>query len=110
MHPSIIMHDVAIAGDLDSAGDLLIHGTVTGDIRSRSVTIGEAARIEGSLTAETVDIRGSVYGPVTAVKVTIAATAKVIGSITHNTISIEPGAQLDGLRPWLPPNKVRKEA
>ena len=42
--PSIISADLKITGNLASAGDLQIDGTVEGDITSRQVTIGQGAR------------------------------------------------------------------
>jgi cytoskeletal protein CcmA (bactofilin family) len=32
--------------------------------------------------------------------VSVARTARVIGHITHRELSIEPGAFLEGRRPW----------
>lgn len=93
---SIISADLKIVGDLHCEGDLQIDGTVEGDINSCTLTVGEGAHIEGSITAETVRIWGFASGQVNAASVTIAKTAKVTGDIAYQTLAIEEGAVLDG--------------
>jgi hypothetical protein len=69
-----------------------------------SVTVGESGFVAGTIFAEFVRIAGRVEGPIEAMAVTVAATAHIVGHITHNTLTIEPGATLEGRRPWRPPN------
>ena len=99
---SIISADMTVVGKLQSAGDIRVNGTVEGDIISRTVSVGEGARIEGSIYAESVHISGQVSGRVEATSVTIARSAHVVCNITHHTLSIEPGAVVEGRRPWRP--------
>jgi cytoskeletal protein CcmA (bactofilin family) len=94
--PSIISSDLKVIGNLESAGDIQIDGTVEGDIHSRNVTISEGAHIEGAIFAETANLSGSVKGQVKAPTVKIAKTAKVVGDIIHDSLSIEAGAFLEG--------------
>jgi cytoskeletal protein CcmA (bactofilin family) len=94
--PSLISTDLKVVGNLESAGDLQIDGNVKGDIKSRSVTVGEQAQIKGSITAETVRICGTIDGQVKGNSVTIAKTAKAKGDIVHQTLSIEAGATIEG--------------
>lgn len=94
--PSIISADLKVAGNLVSTGDLQVEGTVEGDIESRTVTIGEAAQVRGSVTAETVRICGSVTGQVKGTSVTLAKTAKVVGDVLHQSLAVEQGAFIDG--------------
>ncbi|MCH7944264.1 MAG: polymer-forming cytoskeletal protein, partial [Proteobacteria bacterium] len=49
--PSIISADMKVVGNLQSGGDVQIEGSVEGDIKSRTVTIGEKAQINGSVIA-----------------------------------------------------------
>ena len=60
--PSIISNDLVVHGNLVAGGDIQIDGTVEGDIRSSSVTIGEQAHIAGEVVAEDIVIRGRVMG------------------------------------------------
>lgn len=97
---SVIGDAAVIVGDLTSEGEIEVQGTVEGNIRSRRVKIGEGGQVLGGIVAEAVDIYGSVEGPVVATLVSVARTARVIGHITHRELSIEPGAYLEGRRPW----------
>ncbi len=94
--PSIISADMKVVGDLHSGGDIQIDGTVEGDIKSRTLTVGESAHIIGSITAETVNVCGQVTGQVSAASVRIARTANVQGDINYRTLAIEEEAVLDG--------------
>ena len=97
---SVIGDAATIVGDLTSEGEIEVQGTVEGNIRSRRVKVGEGGQVHGEIVAEAVDIRGLVEGPVVAAIVAVARTARVIGHITHRELSIEPGAYLEGRRPW----------
>ena len=97
---SVIGDAAVIVGDLTSEGEIEVQGTVEGNIRCRSVIVGEGGEVRGEIVAEAVDIRGSVEGPVVAASVTVARTARIIGHITHRELTIEPGAYLEGRRPW----------
>lgn len=97
---SVIGDAAVIVGDLTSEGEIEVQGTVEGNIRSRRVKIGEGGQVHGEIVAEAVDIFGLVEGPVVATMVSVARTARVIGHITHRELSIEPGAYLEGRRPW----------
>jgi cytoskeletal protein CcmA (bactofilin family) len=93
---SVISTEVKIVGNLTSTGDLRIDGTVEGDITSRVLTIGEGAKIDGSITAETVRISGTVGGHIRAGTVAIARTARVTGDVTYRTLSVEEGGAVEG--------------
>lgn len=93
---SVISPDLKITGNLESAGEIHVKGTVEGDIRSRSVTVGEGAKVTGAIIADTVHVSGALNGQVEAPNVTIARGAKVQGDIVHQTLSIEAGAEIEG--------------
>lgn len=94
--PSIISADMKVVGDLQSGGDVQIEGSVEGDIKSRTVTIGENAQINGSVNADTASILGRINGKINAATVRIAKSANVQGDINYQTLSIEEGAVIDG--------------
>ena len=50
--PSVISADLKLIGNVHSAGDVQVDGTIEGDINSRSLTVGAGARIDGSITAD----------------------------------------------------------
>jgi cytoskeletal protein CcmA (bactofilin family) len=94
--PSVINADLRIIGDLESAGDIQVDGTVEGDIRSRTVTVSPGANIKGSIQAETINISGTVNGQVEAPTINISKTANMTGDVIHQILSIEAGAQFGG--------------
>ncbi len=105
--PSIISADLKVIGDLHCAGDIQIEGTVEGDIKSQTVTVGEGALVSGSVYGQTVRVSGNVKGQIEAQSVTLAKTAKVTGDVVHETLSIEAGAQLEGMCRRLQPDSKK---
>jgi cytoskeletal protein CcmA (bactofilin family) len=95
--PSIISADLTITGNLHSDGDIQIDGQVDGDVLSRSLTIGQGAKVKGTVRADEVKIAGNLKGEVHAARVSITSTAKVTGDVLHKSLSIESGAYIDGL-------------
>ena len=94
--PSIISPDLKIVGDLKCTGDIQIDGTIEGSIKGGLIIIGEQAKVEGSIVAETVRIFGTVNGRVRAKTVHLDKTGKVIGDIAHEILTIEAGAYFEG--------------
>lgn len=94
--PSIISRDLSIVGDLLSDGEIQIDGKVNGDIRTRTLIIGETARVKGEIVAETCHVLGRIDGQIKAKVVKLADSAHVVGDILHEDLSIETGAFLEG--------------
>ncbi len=94
--PSIISSDLTIVGDLKSDGDLQIDGTIEGDINSCQLTVGEQAKVEGCIVADTVRVSGTVMGQIKAQTVHLDRNAKVTGDVIHATLTMEAGALLEG--------------
>lgn len=93
---SVISAGLRIVGNLESDGDVVIAGTVEGDITSRGLTVSEGATVKGAITAEMVTILGVVEGEVRARSVGIAKTGEMSGDIEYATLAIEDGAILEG--------------
>lgn len=93
---SVISAGLRIVGNLESDGDVVIAGTVEGDISSRGLTVSEGATVKGAITAEMVTILGVVEGEVRARSVGIAKTGEMSGDIEYATLAIEDGAILEG--------------
>ena len=94
--PSIISADLRIVGDLNSAGEIHVDGCVDGDIKSKTLMVGESAVIKGEIIADTVSVHGTINGQINAQTVNLAKTAHVAGDILHRNLSIETGAFLEG--------------
>ena len=94
--PSIISSDLVVHGNLTATGDIQVDGTVEGDIRSQSLTIGEKASINGEVVAEDIVIRGRVIGTIRGRRVQLASTCHVEGDILHEALAVETGAFFEG--------------
>jgi cytoskeletal protein CcmA (bactofilin family) len=94
--PSIISAGLKVIGNMESEGDIVITGTVEGDIKSRGLTVSEGAKVEGSIEVDTVHILGTVNGKVSARAVHIATSGEMTGDVQYETLAVEEGALLEG--------------
>ena len=94
--PTIISKDLRIVGNLRSDGEIQIDGAIEGDIRSKTLLIGESAHVKGEIVADAVVIHGTVDGQIESRSVKLARTAHVVGNILHGDLAIETGAFLEG--------------
>ena len=96
--PSLIAQHTRLMGDIDTAGPLLVDGTVQGNGRvGGEVAISSGARWDGAVYAERAVIAGTVVGTVTVVdKLEIGASAKLRGRVSAKRIAIALGAQVEG--------------
>ncbi|WP_456389230.1 bactofilin family protein [Profundibacter sp.] len=93
---SVLSSDLHIKGNLKTSGDILVEGSVDGDIRAHLLTVGEGATIKGEVVADDVVVNGRVVGRVRGLKVRLTSSARVEGDIVHKTIAIESGAHFEG--------------
>ena len=93
---SLISQDLTVEGAIIGEGELHLDGVIRGDVRVGRLTLGDTGHIEGSVQAETVDIRGRIIGTITAKQVRLFGTAYVDGDITHEQLSIDVGAYFQG--------------
>ena len=94
--PSLVSRDLKIIGNLKSDGEIQIDGSVEGDIRCKTLLIGESAHIKGEIIAETVVVHGTLNGQIQSRSVTLASSSHLVGDILHENLSIETGAFLEG--------------
>ncbi|MCZ7594287.1 MAG: polymer-forming cytoskeletal protein [Hyphomicrobium sp.] len=93
---SIVDECLAMKGDLESAGDILVKGKVLGNIKCKVLIIDTDALVEGGVEAEEVIIRGNSKGTINAGRVRLEKTATVDSEICHQTFSAEEGARIKG--------------
>lgn len=94
--PSIISSDVVIKGNVSTSGEIQLDGTIEGDVKSNSLTIGENGTVKGKVDADDVIVKGTVKGSIIGRNVRLEKTAKLTGDICHQTLSIEAGAFIEG--------------
>lgn len=94
--PSIVSPEMTVTGNLSSNGDVQVDGTVDGDVRAETLTIGEDGVINGTVRAGTLRVLGRIDGEIQAGDVTILASAHVCGDVVHESLAIEAGARIEG--------------
>lgn len=109
--PSIISASLKVTGDLESDAEIRLDGRVEGNVRGKVVTIGEGAKITGSIYGETVNVAGMIVGKIEARTVVVGKTAHITGEIIHKSLQIEAGAFVDGhCRPEFGKNDTKSES
>jgi cytoskeletal protein CcmA (bactofilin family) len=109
--PSIVSAGLQVTGNMTSDGDIQIEGTITGDVKSRTITVGTDGLVQGQLIAENVQVSGGVEGKIRAKTVVLVAGAKVIGDIVHDVLTVEPGAHVEGaLKRYSKPEAIEPKA
>lgn len=94
---SVISSDLIITGSVDAEGSITVEGKIHGDVNCKSVLVQESGIVEGSVTAEDINIFGTVDGTITGKKVSIRATSKVEADIHHELIELEMGTEFSGV-------------
>ncbi len=91
---NVLNSDVEVIGSLRFSDDLLIDGTVEGDISSEGVlSVGQNAIIRAEINTKSVIIHGKVIGNVTVTdRVELKSTAELVGDIQAASLAIEAGA------------------
>ena len=102
---NVLNYDVSVVGTLRFTDDLLVDGSVEGEITSDGVlTVGANASIQAgeknkvAVRTQSAIIHGKVVGDIVVTdRVVLAATAEVVGDVTAAKISIEEGAVFVGM-------------
>jgi cytoskeletal protein CcmA (bactofilin family) len=94
-----IGESVSIVGDVTGKEDLVINGSIEGDInlRENDIVIGAKGRINANVAAENITVKGEVKGELRAsVQVTIKPSGKVVGDIRAPRVILDDGCQFKG--------------
>lgn len=93
----MIGEGVRLNGKIEAPGCVHAHGVVDGEVVASEVHVGQSGRIEGSISAQNVDVFGYVGDSVSASKsVSVRSGATVVSNIKYQTIEIESGARIEG--------------
>ena len=87
-----------IKGDIESAGDIRIDGTLKGNLRTKGkVVIGTTGLIKGEVYCRNSDVEGEVDGKINVQELlSLKATSIIHGDISAKRLAIEPGAKFTG--------------
>jgi len=94
--PSVVGAGVTVTGNLASAGEVEIEGEVQGDIRCKSILIGDKARVIGEVAAEDVVVLGRVDGAIRGEFVMLKTGSRVDADLYYTSLVVHQGAIFDG--------------
>ena len=84
-------------GSIETEGNLVIDGSVTGTIKCGSLEIMQDGNVDADIEGGRVNVAGNFVGEmVCRGRLTFFRTGKVKGDISYGTLSIESGGLLDG--------------
>ncbi len=93
---SFISADTTVTGDIESAGDISVEGSVEGNVTCRTLSLRERPTITGDVHADAVHVCGRFRGALHAKKVVLTKTARMTGDIYYETLEIKEGAEYEG--------------
>ncbi|TSC76532.1 MAG: hypothetical protein G01um101431_665 [Parcubacteria group bacterium Gr01-1014_31] len=95
---TIIGPTVKVEGDFAAAGDVVVEGAVSGQLRTeQSLRIGEQAKITANVSAGAALVAGEIVGNVTVREtLEITSTGKIFGDIRTKVLAVAAGAQING--------------
>lgn len=94
---SVINEWLKMKGDLEGDGDILVKGTVHGNIRCKMLIVDASAQVDGGIEADDVVIRGIVRGVIRTKRIRLEKSALVDAEIYHESFSAEEGARVKGM-------------
>jgi len=95
---TIIGPSVMIKGNFNSQGNIIIEGTLKGDVRTSStIYIGDKARVTANIDAKTARAGGEIKGNMKIKDhLEVVASARIHGDIECSSLSVENGAIING--------------
>ncbi|MFH1789688.1 MAG: polymer-forming cytoskeletal protein [bacterium] len=95
---TVVGPSVNVEGDLSSSGNIVVKGSVSGNVTtSKHLTVEKGAIIMANIKVGSASISGDIKGNM-KIKETLDLTSssRVLGDINVKTLSVEPGAVIYG--------------
>jgi len=95
---NIINAGTDITGDIKSAGDIRIDGSLKGNLNTKGkIVIGQTGKINGEIVCKNSEVSGIIEGKIVVGQLlNLKASSKIFGDIETSKLSIEPGAVFSG--------------
>ena len=95
---NLIGTGTVIRGEIETAGDIRIDGTLIGRLSSKAkIVLGESAILEGDMFCQNADVSGAVLGNIVVDDLlTIKSTGRMHGDVITKKLVIEAGADFTG--------------
>jgi cytoskeletal protein CcmA (bactofilin family) len=94
--PTIIRSGLHLQGNIRTTSDILLEGSIEGEVVANTVTIAAGAKLVGNVTASVIVVDGSLEGVVACVKLQVNTTGKVAGELHQRVLVVEAGASVEG--------------
>jgi cytoskeletal protein CcmA (bactofilin family) len=91
-----VPRQATIEGLLEFPGQVVVAGTIEGDVVCGSLIVTERGVVNGSVKSQTVTILGEVNGEIAANSLTLKAACTVTGDIFHTHLVLEDGCFFEG--------------
>ncbi len=95
---NLIGKGTIIEGNVQAVGDLIIDGTIKGDVTTKTKLVaGPTAIIEGNILAQHAEIAGRVQGTVKALGLlVINSSGTILGDVITKDLNVESGSTFNG--------------
>lgn len=93
---SVLASDLRITGEISSTGTIEVLGEIEGNLTARGLIVGSEGRMNGTVSAESVEVKGKLNGQVATHTFALRATAEVEADVAYSSLVIESGAQIEG--------------
>lgn len=95
---TIVGPSVHVEGDFASEGNILVKGSVSGNVKtSKLLTVEHGAKILANVRSGNAHISGEIKGNVRIEeRLELTASAQILGDITCAVLVVEPGALIQG--------------
>jgi cytoskeletal protein CcmA (bactofilin family) len=94
----VIGENSKITGHVESAGTILIEGTIIGNLNGNKVILGERSYVKGDISANNISIAGKIEGQMKGKEsIEVKATGHVSGDVVTKHLSMMKGAIFNGM-------------
>ena len=94
----VIGESSKITGYVESAGTILIEGTIIGNLHGNKVILGEKSYVKGDISANNISIAGKIEGQLKGKEsIEVKATGHISGDMVTRHLSMMKGAIFNGM-------------
>lgn len=92
---SVIAAGTTLRGSVEGAEELMVAGTIIGDVQATAVTVSAEGRVEGNITADVLMVAGSVTGTCTVEALAVTDSGRLEGEALCEKLEVAPGAVIE---------------
>lgn len=94
--PTVIRAGLHLDGNIRTTDDILLEGSIRGEVTANSITVAAGATLSGNVSATVIVVDGMIEGVVRCLKLQVNTTGAVSGEIHHSILVVEAGAAIEG--------------